>query len=176
MKSSGKKFFSNLLLIEIIVIILVIIIGAVIFHYIEGLHFGDALYFTVTTMSTIGFGDITPQTDLGKIFVSIYAIIGVPLFISVSGLILESRFNRHIKSYVSKFHKELHMAQEEVEALEKKVSHELGDVIQQNEETGEKLDETAQDIKKTKKKIEKIQKTIEDNITNKKPRWKLWKK
>jgi hypothetical protein len=34
-------------------------------------------------MTTIGFGDFTPQTDIGKIFVMFYAIIGVPFFISI---------------------------------------------------------------------------------------------
>jgi len=43
----------------------------------------DAFYFVISVMTTIGFGDFTTQTDTGKIFVMIYAVIGVPLFISI---------------------------------------------------------------------------------------------
>ena len=38
--------------------------------------FVDAIYFTVITMTTLGFGDITPVTSIGKIFVSIQAVVG----------------------------------------------------------------------------------------------------
>jgi hypothetical protein len=36
----------------------------------------DAFYFTVITMTTLGFGDITPVTAIGKILVSFQAIAG----------------------------------------------------------------------------------------------------
>lgn len=32
----------------------------------EGLNFGDAIYYAMTTVSTVGFGDITPHTGLGR--------------------------------------------------------------------------------------------------------------
>eukprot|EP00794_Sanderia_malayensis_P013844 gene13844-15290_t len=35
--------------------------------------------FTVITVATIGFGNVTPKTDLGKICLICYAMIGVPL-------------------------------------------------------------------------------------------------
>jgi potassium channel subfamily K len=37
----------------------------------------DAVYFTVVTMSTVGYGDLTPATDGGKIFVIFAAIVGI---------------------------------------------------------------------------------------------------
>lgn len=48
----------------------------------EQLNHTRALYFTITIFSTVGFGDITPKTDLAQIIVSIQmlldlAIIGV---------------------------------------------------------------------------------------------------
>ncbi len=39
-----------------------------------------ALYWGIVTMSTIGYGDITPVTDLGRIIVSITAILGVAIY------------------------------------------------------------------------------------------------
>ncbi|MBL8707025.1 MAG: potassium channel family protein, partial [Rhodospirillales bacterium] len=41
----------------------------------------DALYFTVTTLTTTGFGDITPSGTSGKILAIIIMVFGVSLFI-----------------------------------------------------------------------------------------------
>ncbi len=42
----------------------------------------EALYFTVVTISTVGYGDITPVTTLGRIFVIILIISGLSIFLS----------------------------------------------------------------------------------------------
>jgi len=39
-----------------------------------------ALYFTVVTLTTVGFGDDVPKTDQQKVFCAIFIIFGVPLF------------------------------------------------------------------------------------------------
>ncbi len=56
----------------------------------------QALYFTVVTMSTVGYGDIVPVTKLGMSFVIILIIAGLSIFISaitiLSGELLSSRF------------------------------------------------------------------------------------
>lgn len=39
----------------------------------------DALYFSMTTMSTVGYGDLSPGTDGTKFFTCVYIIIGVAL-------------------------------------------------------------------------------------------------
>jgi len=180
-----KKFFWHVIAIELIIILWVVLIGWVIFHFVEWLSFFHAVYFAVTTMATVWFGDIVPKTDLGRVFVMIYAFMGVPLFLSISWLILESRFNRRIKSYVAKFHKELHKAEEELKEVEEKVNKELWDAIEKTDEnvsetkwevketkqnvldTKEEVMETKKEVKETKKKVEKIENTIDEN-----PRWK----
>ena len=43
--------------------------------------FPVAVYFCLTTVATIGFGDITPATGGGKAFVCVYAFFGVPVMI-----------------------------------------------------------------------------------------------
>lgn len=131
-KSEGKKFFTSLLFREIVFVILIVFAGAIAFQMMEGHSYFNSLYFTVMTMTTVGYGDITPQTAFGKIFVMIYALLGVPLFISLSGLIIENRFNKQIKSYIEKIYKEIHSAQKtlgetenRIEKLEKKVQKAL---------------------------------------------------
>ena len=51
--------------------------GMVLFHFIEDLGWLDALYFSFITLATIGYGDIAPTTELGKIVTILYAIAGL---------------------------------------------------------------------------------------------------
>ncbi len=44
-------------------------------HFSEPLDHTGALYFTITIFSTVGFGDITPESDLGRIVVSIQMLL-----------------------------------------------------------------------------------------------------
>ncbi len=37
----------------------------------------DALYFTTVTMSTVGYGDLSPSTTLSRAFTSVYILIGI---------------------------------------------------------------------------------------------------
>jgi hypothetical protein len=37
----------------------------------------NALYFCVVTLATIGYGDLHPETRLGKVFTIIYIFVGV---------------------------------------------------------------------------------------------------
>jgi len=39
----------------------------------ENLSFIDALYFVTVTALTIGYGDIVPKTQLGRVFTIIYS-------------------------------------------------------------------------------------------------------
>jgi voltage-gated potassium channel len=55
--------------------------GTVVYHYIEGWSWLDSLYFSVITLTTIGYGDFSPQTDLGKIFNLLYIVVGVALIL-----------------------------------------------------------------------------------------------
>ena len=46
---------------------------------VEELSLFDTYYFLVTTATTVGYGDVSPKTDLGKLFVTFYMIIGIAL-------------------------------------------------------------------------------------------------
>lgn len=67
------KEYRNLLSITVVIIS----IGTVFYHYIEEWSWIDAAYFSVITLTNIGFGDYSPATDLGKLFTIGYVISGV---------------------------------------------------------------------------------------------------
>ena len=51
--------------------------GAYVYHNLEKWRYLDSLYFSAYTMTTIGYGDFTPKTDIGKIFSIFYMFSGV---------------------------------------------------------------------------------------------------
>ncbi|HOP14506.1 ion transporter [Lentimicrobium sp.] len=67
--------------------VLVVVIGAIM-YVIEGPEYGfkdipTSIYWAVVTLTTVGYGDISPQTGVGQFFASVvmvlgYAIIAVP--------------------------------------------------------------------------------------------------
>lgn len=52
--------------------------------------FFDALYWATTTLTTVGYGDIYPATDLGRVISMISAILGVAVIALPSGVITAS--------------------------------------------------------------------------------------
>ncbi|QPC82145.1 two pore domain potassium channel family protein [Phototrophicus methaneseepsis] len=66
---------------------LLIALGTFIFHTLEGWDWVDSLYFTVITLTTVGYGDFAPQTQLGKLFTVLYIILGLGLLGSFITLI-----------------------------------------------------------------------------------------
>ncbi|OEK05742.1 potassium channel family protein [Roseivirga misakiensis] len=60
----------------------IVTVGTVVYHYVEGWNWLDSLYFSVIALTTIGFGDFAPQTDLGKAFTIVYIIVGVGLILA----------------------------------------------------------------------------------------------
>lgn len=57
--------------------------GTLFFHKVEGWSWIDAFYFSVTTMSTVGYGDLAPKTDFGKLFATLYIVVAVGLFVAL---------------------------------------------------------------------------------------------
>ncbi|VDL97305.1 unnamed protein product [Schistocephalus solidus] len=68
------------------------------------LSYTDCLYFTLVTMSTVGYGDITPATLLGRLFVNIFILFALAAFASCIPEIADMLFStsqysgRYLKS------------------------------------------------------------------------------
>ena len=53
--------------------------GTLFYRAVEGWSTVDAFYFSVTTLTTVGLGDLAPSTTFGKLFTALYIFAGVGL-------------------------------------------------------------------------------------------------
>jgi hypothetical protein len=58
-------------------VVLLLVGGTAFYSIVEGWSPLDAFYFSVTTLSTVGFGDLAPKTALGKLCTVIYIFVGL---------------------------------------------------------------------------------------------------
>lgn len=63
--------------------------GAVFYHYVEKLNWLDAFYFCTITLATVGYGDIVPHTDAGKLFTIFYVIAGIGILATFANLLIK---------------------------------------------------------------------------------------
>lgn len=82
----------------LIILFTVLITGTLGFYFIEGWSLIDSFYTTVTTMATVGYGDFTPRTSIGKIFTIAVIVFGVGTmlysFSLITEIIIEGRLRR----------------------------------------------------------------------------------
>ncbi len=51
--------------------------GTIFYHSVEQWSWVDSLYFTVITLTTVGYGDLAPTTNLSKLFTVLYILMGL---------------------------------------------------------------------------------------------------
>ena len=56
--------------------------ATVFYRFVEDLRWVDSLYFSVITISTVGYGDISPETVAGKLFTMVYVVTGIGVFVA----------------------------------------------------------------------------------------------
>ncbi|MFW5769248.1 MAG: NAD-binding protein [Spirochaetota bacterium] len=73
----GEMFAFRRFLYALILILIVIAGGTVGYSLIEGWSFQQSLYMTFITISTVGYGEVRPLTEAGRIFTMIFIILGL---------------------------------------------------------------------------------------------------
>ncbi|WP_461866376.1 potassium channel family protein [Thermococcus sp.] len=87
---------SKFLMIAIVVMLLAFVFS-LFFMYFEKINFFDALYWAIITMATIGYGDVTPKSEGGKIVAMIAAVAGISTFTALISLLAESFISSSIR-------------------------------------------------------------------------------
>lgn len=64
-----------------------VLIGTVVMHHLEDWSWISSFYFSVTTLATVGFGDLHPTHELSRLFVAFYVIMGVTLALSAMTIV-----------------------------------------------------------------------------------------
>ena len=81
----------------VVLALLTLMTGTFFYRWSEGWGYVDALYFSVTTLTTIGFGDLLPSSTGAKLFTIMYSLIGIGIiaaFITSLTLSIRARHER----------------------------------------------------------------------------------
>ncbi|UXH79367.1 ion transporter [Roseateles amylovorans] len=74
-----------------VVVMIVVVLGTVM-YVVEGPHNGfssipASIYWAITTMTTVGYGDITPKTDFGRAIASLMMLVGWGILAVPTGIV-----------------------------------------------------------------------------------------
>lgn len=79
---------------------LLIIIGTLAYHWLEGWSWIQSFYFTVTTLATVGYGDLHPTTDASQLFTAVFILAGVSIAVAALGIIGSSYLEKRAKNII----------------------------------------------------------------------------
>lgn len=75
-----------------------LVVGATLFSITQHLSYGTALYWALTTATTVGYGDVTPKNSVGRVIALGVMLTTIPLFASAfamfAGTVAASHFRR----------------------------------------------------------------------------------
>jgi len=118
-----------------ILLVLWIIVGALVFSYLEGWQFLDALYFSVISITTVGYGDLVPSTPTGKFFTVVFLLVGVGLALYVLSIFSQRILGAYSKT--ERLLKRLARKEKELEKKERELE-EREEMLERKEEELEK--------------------------------------
>lgn len=62
-----------------------ILVGGVFYARAEGWTFFQGIYFSVITLTTVGYGDLAPVTFAGRLFTIFYVLVGIGIIVALAG-------------------------------------------------------------------------------------------
>lgn len=75
--------------IALLMLVTIVLIGALGFAYLDDLSFVDAWYLTVVTVSTVGYGDLSPSSYSAKLFACFFVPLGVAFVANAIDMVSE---------------------------------------------------------------------------------------
>ena len=64
--------------------------GTWVYHQFEGWSLLDSLYFSVITLTTVGYGDFAPTRPGTKIFTMVFVIVGIGILLAFINLVAKN--------------------------------------------------------------------------------------
>lgn len=89
---------SEATLILITILSVIIGVGTVFFRIVEGWSWIDALFFTVVTLSTVGYGNLVPATVLGKLGTIVFIFAGLGVFAALIQQVSSAAFQNRLRA------------------------------------------------------------------------------
>lgn len=86
--------------VSVFIFVLVLVLGAVVYHHVEGWSSLDSIYFVAVTVTTVGYGDLYPVSETGKIFTIFFSFFGVVFAFYYVSLISRFVFKRHVSKHL----------------------------------------------------------------------------
>ncbi len=83
-------------------LILLLVIGVTGYEFLEGWNFLDALYMTAISLTTVGFKEVRPLSDAGRIFTIFLVTTGVGLFFYAVSSMAEGIVEGHLKGLIGR--------------------------------------------------------------------------
>jgi voltage-gated potassium channel len=85
----------------VLMLLAILFIGAFGYHFIEGWTFFDALYMTVITLATVGYGETHPLSNAGRVFTIFLILGGIGIITygvtTVTALLVEGEMNGYLR-------------------------------------------------------------------------------
>jgi voltage-gated potassium channel Kch len=81
----------------VLLVIGILVVGMLFYSKVEHWRLLDALYFSAITLTTVGYGDFAPQTDLGKLFTILYLLVGIGILLALVAVIADRTINNYRK-------------------------------------------------------------------------------
>src|SRR4029077_20773566 len=79
-----------------------VIVAGTVGYVILGFGFVDALYQTVTTVTTVGFREVLPLSTVGELFTIVLILVGVGTALYTFGVLLEALIEGHLRQQLGR--------------------------------------------------------------------------
>jgi len=86
----------------ILLTVVLVLGGTAGYMYIEGWAFDDAIYMTIITLATVGYGEVHQVSDTGRIFTIILILLGVGYFMYVVGYFVQFLVEDRIRTILGR--------------------------------------------------------------------------
>jgi hypothetical protein len=79
-----------------------IALGTIVYKFLEGWTWIQSFYFSVVTLSTVGYGDLHPTSDASRLFTALYIISGVAIALAALGIIGKNYLEKREKKIMER--------------------------------------------------------------------------